>query len=92
MTENTSNGDHGKPQDSRVLFLEQLVEGRADIAADIVEVDPQTWAVHGVIPVGGDVIMAEFDSRAEAKAALHELAAKRGAPTIANGAADRSTT
>ena len=91
MTANTFDGDQGKPQDSRILFLEQLAEGRADVAADVVEVDPHTWAVHGFIPMGGDVIMAEFDSQTEAKAALDELSAARREPTTAPRAADRST-
>ena len=34
MTTNSLDGDHGQPEDSRVLFLEHLVEGRADIARE----------------------------------------------------------
>ena len=64
-----------KDDDDKILFLQQLVEDRATIAADVVEVDSHTWAIHGVIPVGGDVIMAEFETETEAKQALGALAA-----------------
>jgi hypothetical protein len=66
--------------DEKILFLQQLIEDRATIAADIVEVDPHTWAIHGVIPVGGDVIMAEFETQDEAKAVLGELSAPEYGP------------
>jgi hypothetical protein len=66
--------------DEKILFLQQLIEDRATIAADIVEVDSHTWAIHGVIPVGGDVIMAEFETQDEAKAVLGELSAPEYGP------------
>ena len=61
--------------DEKILFLQQLIEDRATVAADVVEVDAHTWAVHGVIPVGGDVIMAEFETQDEAKTVLGQLSA-----------------
>ena len=66
--------------DEKLLFLQQLMEDRATIAADIFEVDPHTWAIHGVIPVGGDVIMAEFETQDEAQAVLGELSAPEYGP------------
>jgi hypothetical protein len=66
--------------DEKILFVQQLIEDRATIAADIVEVDSHTWAIHGVIPVGGDVIMAEFETQDEAKAVLGELSAPEYGP------------
>jgi arginine decarboxylase-like protein len=69
-----------EPNDERLLFLQQLLEDRATIAADVFEVDPHTWAIHGVIPVGGDVIMAEFDTEDEAKKVLNQLAAPEHGP------------
>lgn len=70
----------GEQDDDRILFLQQLVEDRATIAADIVEVEPHTWAIHGVIPVGGDVIMAEFETQDQAKKALGKLSAPEYGP------------
>ncbi len=61
--------------DDKVLFLRQLVDGCAIVAPDVIEVGPYAWAIHGVIPVGGDVIMAEFETETEAKQALGALAA-----------------
>jgi hypothetical protein len=66
--------------DDRVLFLQQLVKDRATIAADVVEVDAHTWAIHGFIPVGGDVIMAEFETQDQAKNALGQLSAPEYGP------------
>lgn len=66
--------------DDKILFLEQLIEDRATIAADVVEVDRHTWAIHGVIPVGGDVIMAEFGTEDEAKTVLGKLSAPEYGP------------
>jgi hypothetical protein len=70
----------GEQNDDRLLFLQQLIEDRATIAADVVEVDSHTWAVHGVIPVGGDVIMAEFETQEEAKKALGKVSAPEYGP------------
>jgi hypothetical protein len=64
-----------KQNEEKLLFLQQLVDDRAAIAADVVEIDPSTWAIHGVIPVGGDVIMAEFETEEEAEKVLGGLAA-----------------
>ena len=66
--------------DEKVLLLQQLIEDRATIASDIVEVDPHTWAIHGVIPVGGDVIMAEFETQEQAKEALGMLSSPEYGP------------
>ncbi len=70
----------GEQDDDRILFLKQLIEDRATIAADVFEVDPHTWAIHGVIPVGGDVIMAEFETQDQAKTALGKLSAPEHGP------------
>lgn len=70
----------GEQDDDRILLLQQLVEDRATIAADLFEVDPHTWAIHGVIPVGGDVIMAEFETEDEAKTVLGKLSAPEYGP------------
>jgi hypothetical protein len=59
--------------DRQLLFLREMVEERAVIAGDVAEIDTHTWAIHGVIPVGGDVIMAEFETYAQARTALDGL-------------------
>ncbi len=72
----------GEQSDRQLRFLEELVEENAAVAADIVEIGARTWAIHGVIPVDGDVIMAEFDTYREAKVALDQLGT-RARPSLA---------
>ncbi len=60
----------GEQPDRQLLFLREQVDDNATIAADITEVAGNTWAVHGAIPVDGEVIMAEFDTYDQAKVVL----------------------
>lgn len=55
------------------VVLEAFVSQQARIAGDVIEVGPHTWAIHGVIPVDGDVIIGEFESPQEAHAVLEQL-------------------
>jgi hypothetical protein len=64
--------------DPQLTFLEELVDEHATIAGDVVEIDAHTWAIHGVIAVDGDVIMAEYDTEAHAHLVLDELEAEEG--------------
>ena len=64
--------------DRQLEFLNELLEEHARIAGDIVVIGAHTFAIHGVIPVDGDVLMAEFDTYDQARLALVTLAA--GAP------------
>ena len=59
--------------DPELRLLARLVEARSHVAGDLIEVDRGIWVIHGSIPVGGDVIMAEFSLRDEAKAVLDRL-------------------
>ena len=43
---------------------------RVDVAGDVIEIVDGTWALHGVIPVDGNVLLAEFDSYDDARHAL----------------------
>jgi len=54
-------------------FLTELVNSHTEVAGDILRVGVTTWAIHGSIPVDGDVLVAEFDSFEAAKAALTQL-------------------
>jgi hypothetical protein len=68
------NNTLGGQSDRQLRFLEELVADNATVAADIAKIGAQTWAIHGVIPVDGDVIMAEFDTYCEARVVLDQLA------------------
>ena len=59
--------------DSQVRFIAELIDDNAIVAGDIVEIDSHTWAIHGSIPVDGDVIMAEFDRLDDARDALARI-------------------
>lgn len=55
------------------VVLDALLTQQARIAGDVIEIEEHTWAVHGVIPVDGDVILAEFDRPEDARALLDGL-------------------
>ncbi len=45
------------------------------LVSGLVPVGEETWAIYGSIPVDGEVIVAEFHSRAHAECALERIAA-----------------
>jgi hypothetical protein len=53
--------------------IDALLLQQTRLAGDIVEVDHDTWAIHGSIPVDGEVIVAEFRREADARAALDHI-------------------
>jgi hypothetical protein len=59
--------------DRRVEFLQELVEENAWIQGSVLYVGYDIWAIHGIIAVDGDVLMAEFESYDQAKSALDEV-------------------
>jgi hypothetical protein len=73
------NGNTGEPgptdrrADLQLAFLRGLVDEHATIAGDLVELAPDTWAIHGSIRVDGDVILAEFADPDQARTVLGQL-------------------
>jgi len=63
--------------DRRLRLLEQLVDQRVRVAGDVVEVSLGVWAIHGSIPVDGEVILAEFSMLDEARSVLDQLRPNR---------------
>ena len=61
--------------DRQVGFLGEFVNNNLRVAGDVVEISANTWAIHGIIPVDGDVIVAEFGTYAEARDALNSISA-----------------
>ena len=62
------------PQTEQQLrFLLELVEENASIAGDVVPMRYGLWAIHGVIPVDGDVLMAEFGTYDDARTVLDQI-------------------
>jgi hypothetical protein len=62
---------------SQLEFLTELVNSHIEIAGDVLQIGLTTWAIHGSIPVDGDVLVAEYDSLESAKAALAQLPPSR---------------
>ena len=60
-------------EDRQVQLLRELEDEYASIAGDIVKVGDGAWAIHGVIPVDGDVLMAEFQTYDEARSVLDSV-------------------
>lgn len=58
-------------------FLRELLVVNASIDGGVLEIRKDTWAIHGVIPVDGDVLMAEFDTYDEAMLVLEQLGRSR---------------
>jgi hypothetical protein len=55
------------------MVLDALYSHLGWIDGDVFRIDDNTWAIHGVIPVDGDVILAEFGKREDARAVLERL-------------------
>jgi hypothetical protein len=53
-------------RDVRWLLREENLE----IAGDVAAVGESSWVIHGIIPVDGEVIVAEFDSYELARSVL----------------------
>jgi hypothetical protein len=64
---------HGEQSDRQLPFLLELIQEKAVVAGDVTQISTHTWAIHGYIPVDGDVIMAEFDDYDQARHVLEEL-------------------
>jgi hypothetical protein len=59
--------------DDELLFLQTLVESHANVAGDILQISATAWALHGSIPVDGEVLVAQYGSREAASDALARL-------------------
>lgn len=58
-------------------FLEGLVNQYAIVAGDVLAVDSNLWAIHGIVPRDGEIIMAEFDRPEAARSVLSDLKPNR---------------
>ena len=78
---------HANRSDRQYEFLYELLYEHASIDCDVIEIAKGTWAIHGVFPYEGEVLMAVFGTYDEAKHALDEV---RGA-TRPTSAEERSS-
>ena len=65
--------------------MAELIDEHFDFDCNLVQVDAQTWAIHGSIAVDGEVILAEFTAGEAAEVALERLAAEAAANLTAAG-------
>ena len=61
--------------DREADVVQTLLDEHAQASGELTIVDQRTWAILGEIAVDGEVILAEFDDRAEALVALERLTA-----------------
>jgi hypothetical protein len=59
--------------DRRVVA--ELIDEHVLVSYDVIRIDENTWAIHGSIAVDGNELVAEFETRADAEAALEQIAA-----------------
>jgi hypothetical protein len=57
----------------QVQLPDELSPVNPAIAGDVAKISDDTWAIHGVIPVDGDVILEEFNSYDDARTVLDQL-------------------
>ena len=55
--------------------IDLVLRQHSRLAGDLFQIDAETWAIHGFIPVDGEVILAEFDQPAAARTVLDQVAA-----------------
>ncbi len=60
---------------SDLRAVEELIDEHFPFECNVLRIDTDTWAIHGSIPVGGEVILAEFSAKEGAEAALDLLSA-----------------
>src|SRR5581483_7611693 len=68
----STEATNARGRDRRTMtdYQEQWLMDQAWIDADVMAIDAHTWAIHGTIPVAGEVILAEFNTPEEAHALL----------------------
>ena len=64
-----------EPGERAEMLIDSILPLRPRLGQDLFQMDAQMWAIHGYIPVDGEVILAEFDHRETARAVLAQLAA-----------------
>jgi hypothetical protein len=57
------------------MLIHSILDHHPRLDRDLFQMDEHMWAIHGYIPVDGEVILAEFDHRETATAVLAQLAA-----------------
>src|SRR4051794_14049424 len=86
-----ASGSAWRDRRSMTEYQDQWLMQQAWVDGDVVAIDDGTWAIHGVIPVDGEVILTEFGTLEEAQAVLERIGdsgdrgASRGSATVPSG-------
>jgi hypothetical protein len=72
------NEETSERANSDLRIIEELIDEHIQVACNLVLIDGHTWAIHATIAVDGEVIVAEFGSKADAEKALARIAAAEG--------------
>jgi hypothetical protein len=67
------NSPRDPDPERQLQFLRALLEENAWIDGDVLKISEEAWAIHGEIPVDGEVLMAEFATYDEAKCVLDQV-------------------
>jgi hypothetical protein len=70
----TMQEPRGDVTDAEQRVVREVLDEHVSVAG-LVPIGDNTWAIYGSIPVDGEVIVAEFDNRADAESALEQIAA-----------------
>jgi hypothetical protein len=66
---------HHDEADPEQRIVRELIDEHVHVSCNVVVIDDHTWAIHGLIAVDGDVILAEFDDPAAAESVLGQHSA-----------------
>jgi hypothetical protein len=56
------------------MLIDSILHHHPRLDQDLFQMDAHMWAIHGYIPVDGEVILAEFDHPEAAKTVLDQVA------------------
>jgi hypothetical protein len=65
--------EHRDLKATDMRMVEALIDEHFPFDRDVIRIESDTWAIHGPIPVNGNVILAEFETREDAEVALELL-------------------
>jgi hypothetical protein len=68
------NDERDQQRASELRIVEVLIDEHASVDCNLVQIG-ETWAIHGLVAVDGDVIMAEFGNQEDAEEALQRIVA-----------------
>ena len=67
------NDPRGIEPNRQLQSLGELLEEHASLDGDVLEIRMDIWALHGVFPFAGQVLMAQFETYDQAKQVLDQV-------------------